>query len=230
MLDHRTDIRLTAGTYRVPVEKDATVPLFRFLPKEEKFFDLFKESSANLVRAADLFRELADHYDRLPEIVVKIREIEHDGDHVTHVLFDRLNRSFVTPIDREDIHNLASALDDVLDGMEAVVNRLVLFRIDHTTPNMTRLLHIVADAATVIDKAVRELRYIDGLTDYTIEINRLENEADTISRESLAALFDDSHDAVEIIKWKEIYGRLEACADQCEDVANVIDAIVLKNA
>ncbi len=167
---------------------------------------------------------------RLAGAATEINVLEHRGDEVIHELFTRLNQTFITPLDPEDIHSLGSRLDDVLDGMEALVNRLVLFRITHTTPQMIRLLKIIAEAATVIDHAVRELRFFDGLTDYTIEINRLENEADTISRESLGALFDDSHDAIEIIKWKEIYGRLEACADLCEDVADVIEAIVLKNA
>jgi predicted phosphate transport protein (TIGR00153 family) len=144
-------------------------------------------------------------------------------------LFERLNRTFVTPLEREDIHGLASGLDDVLDAVEAIASRIVLFKIPATTPQAQQLTGIVAACGAQIEQAVGRLKDFKGLMPFTIEINRLENEADVLSREATAGLFDGRQDFLDVVRWKEIYGRLENAADHCEDVANVIEAIVLKS-
>jgi uncharacterized protein Yka (UPF0111/DUF47 family) len=148
---------------------------------------------------------------------------------VTHEVFARLNRSFVTPLEREDIHDLASGLDDVLDAVEAIGTRLVLFKIPHSTPAAVQLTAVIAAATAQIEHAVSHLRESDDLLEHTVEINRLENEADNVSRHAVADLFSGTHDLLDVMRWREIYGRLEGAADKCEDVANTIEAIVLKN-
>jgi predicted phosphate transport protein (TIGR00153 family) len=168
-------------------------------------------------------------FDRLEERAKQLKETEHQGDLVTHELFERLNRTFITPIEREDIHDLASGLDDVLDAVEAIGSRLVLFNIQKPTPEAQQLTNIVAQSGIQIEMAVAALKDFKNLMGFSIEINRLENEADTISRQAVADLFSGRHEVIDVMRWKEIYGRLEGAADKAEDVANVIESIVLKN-
>jgi len=203
--------------------------LFSFFPKEEDFFGLFRKQVAIVRQGCDHLHDMVKAYDRLEERAADLKKIEHDGDIVTHDIFDRLNRTFVTPIDREDIHDLASGLDDVLDSAEAIGSRLVLFNIQRATPEALKLTSILRQCGVQLEQAVDHLKVLQNLKAFTIEINRLENEADAISREAVADLFSGRHETLDVLRWKEVYGRLEAATDQCEDVANVIENIVIKS-
>ncbi len=198
-------------------------------PRDENFFELFRRQAAIVRKGGRLLLEMMDTYDRLDGRARELKDVEHEGDLVAHELFERLNRTFITPLDREDIHDLASGLDDVLDAVEGVANRMLLFKIPAPTPQAQQLAHIVADCTEQIEQSVGHLKDFKGLMPFTIEINRLENEADALSRQAVADLFDGKHEILDVIRWKEIYGRLESAADQCEDVANVIETIVLKS-
>jgi len=203
--------------------------MISLFPKDENFFALFRRQAAIVRQGCDQLDDMMQKFDRLEERARTLKDVEHQGDLVAHELFERLNRTFITPIEREDIHDLASGLDDVLDSVEAIASRLVLFKILSTTPKARQLTRIVADCGAQIEQAVDRLKDFKAIMPFTIEINRLENEADTISREATADLFDGTHDFLDVMRWKEIYGRLESAADNCEDVANVIEAIVLKS-
>ena len=202
----------------------------RLLPREEEFFDLFVAVATRNTVAAQHQREL---FDAPPERriahVEAIKRLEHEADQVTHDIFAKLNRTFITPLEREDIHDLAAGLDDVLDAAEAIGTRLVLFKVARTTPEAAKLGGIIAASAVQIEKAVQHLRDHADLLPYTVEVNRLENEADAVSRQAVADLFSGRHEVLDVLRWREIYGRLEGAADKCEDVANTIEAIVLKN-
>ena len=202
---------------------------FSLFPREEDFFRLFCKQ-AELVRlGCDKLHEMMERFDRLEERAKEMKDFEHQADLVTHEIFERLNRTFITPIDREDIHDLASRLDDVMDAAEGVASRVVLLHIGASTPRATQLTAILARCGAEIVKAVESLKDLKHLMAVTIEINRLENEADDVSREATADLFSGRHEVLDVMRWKEIYGRLEGAADRCEDVANVIESIVLKS-
>lgn len=203
--------------------------MFSLFPKEEDFFLLFRKQ-AELVRlSCDQLHEMMEKFDRLEERAKALKETEHRADLVTHELFERLNRTFITPLEREDIHNLASGLDDVVDAAEAIGSRLVLFRITQSRPEAIRMTAILVACARQIEQAVENLKNLQNLMSFSIEINRLENEADAISRQVVADLFTGQHDILDVMRWKEIYGRLESAADKCEDVANTIESIVIKS-
>jgi len=159
-----------------------------------------------------------------------IKEIEHQGDTITHDLNTRLNKTFITPFDREDIHELASKIDDVLDLADAAAGRLVVYRVKAILPGVLELAQILEQAASEVVAAVRVLEKQDHILSRCIEIKRLENEGDRISRSLIAKLFQEEKDPVEIIKWKEIIEAIETAIDKCEDVANVIEAVILKSA
>lgn len=197
-------------------------------PREENFFELFEKQAALLRDGCDQLHEMMVKFDNLEERAKRLKETEHEADIVTHQLYKRLNRTFVTPLEREDIHRLGSGLDDVLDSTEAIGSRLVLFKVGASTESARRLTRILVESAAQIVMAVGHLRELQELSSFTIEVNRLENEADAISREAVADLFSGRHDVLDVLRWKEIYGRLESAADQCEDVANIIEGIVLK--
>lgn len=203
--------------------------MFSLFPKEEDFFLLFRKQ-AELVRlSCDQLHEMMEKFDRLEERAKALKETEHRADLVTHELFERLNRTFITPLEREDIHDLASGLDDVVDAAEAIGSRLLLFRITQSRPEAVRMTAILVACARQIEQAVENLKNLQNLMSFSIEINRLENEADAISRQVVADLFTGQHDILDVMRWKEIYGRLENAADKCEDVANTIESIVIKN-
>jgi len=202
---------------------------FSLFPREEDFFRLFCKQGELVRLSCDKLHEMMERFDRLDERAKEMKDIEHQGDLVTHEIFERLNRTFITPIEREDIHDLASGLDDVMDATEAIASRIVLFRIPASTPAATRLTGILGECGREIMKAVESLKDFKHLMAFTIEINRLENEADDLSREAVADLFTGRHDLLDVMRWKEIYGRLEGAADRCEDVANVVESIVLKS-
>jgi len=201
----------------------------RLFPREESFFDLFAQQGALVREGCDLLLDMLNHFDQREDHARRLKDVEHRGDLVTHEIFERLNRTFITPLEREDIHQLASGLDDVLDSVEAIGHRMVIFKVPNVTAQAMQLAEILTRCARQIEQASASLREFKNLMAFTIEINRLENEADQISREAVADLFTGRHDLLDVMRWKEIYGRLENAADQCEDVANTIESIVIKN-
>ena len=203
--------------------------MFSLFPREEDFFALFRKQAALLREGCEQLEQMLQRFDNLEERAKRLKEVEHQGDIVTHELFERLNRTFITPLEREDIHDLASGLDDVLDATEGVGNRVFLFKVRQPTPEAQRMAKILTECAVQIEQAVDHLKDLKTLMSFTIEINRLENEADMISRQVVAELFSGSHDVLDVMRWKEIYGRLENATDHCEDVSNTIEAIVLKS-
>jgi predicted phosphate transport protein (TIGR00153 family) len=205
--------------------------VFRLIPREEKFFDLFEQQSGHIVSAARVLEELTLDYPDAKAKAEHIKDIEHAGDTLTHEIVRRLNTTFVTPFDREDIYALASRLDDVLDLIDAVADRLLIYKIDRVTDGAVAMAKIIVKTAEETDRAVRCLRTLSAFYHkHAVEVNRLENEADRLLRDELAALFEGTHDAIEVIKWKELYETMEAVTDRCEDVVNVIEGIVLKMA
>jgi predicted phosphate transport protein (TIGR00153 family) len=203
---------------------------FRLIPREEKFFDLFEQQGANIMAAARVLEELLLDYGSAKAKAEQIKDLEHAGDTLTHELVKRLNTTFVTPIDREDIYALASRLDDVLDLIDAVADRLLIYKITKPTVGSVDMAKVIVKTAEATDRAVRCLRALSPYYHkHCVEVNRLENEADRLLRDLLAALFEGV-DPVEIIKWKELYETMESVTDRCEDVVNVIEGIVLKMA
>jgi len=206
---------------------------FRLLPKEEKFFELFREQAKKVKEGVEALQDLVDNYTDVEKKYLKIREIEHNGDNITHTIFAKLKTSFITPIDREDIHELASGLDDILDCIEGVASRLNYFRIKNTTPELKKLVDIIDKAVHQIYQAVSQLEKMECTETFCQEVNKLENKADIICQEATSDLFqktENTEQLKDLIKWKEIYNRLEIAADRCEDVANVIEGISIKNA
>ena len=205
--------------------------MFRLLPRDENFFDLFEQRAGLIVSASRVLEELTLDYPSAQAKVQQIRDLEHAGDAVTHEVVRRLNTTFVTPIDREDIYALASRLDDVLDLIDAVADRLLIYKIKNPTDGCLAMAKIIVKTTEETDRAVRCLRTLSPLYQkHSIEVNRLENEADRLLRDELAALFEGGTDAIEVIKWKELYETMEAVTDRCEDVLNVIEGITLKMA
>ena len=202
---------------------------FRLFPRDENFFVLFTRQGALVREGCEMLHDMLSRFDDLEGRARRLKDVEHQGDLVTHEIFERLNRTFITPLEREDIHELASGLDDVLDSVEAIGSRLVMFKIKASTPQAIQLGQILLQCGMQIEQAVGRLKDFKNLMTFTIELNRLENEADTISREVVADLFSGHHDVMDVLRWQEIYGRLENAADLCEDVANVIETIVIKN-
>jgi len=199
------------------------------MPKEVDFFAMLRESSANVLEGARALKELMENYTEVEAKVKRIQEIEHEGDQITHRIFDKLNKTFITPIDSEDIYSLTSELDDVLDAIEGIASRFLNFRITEPTPEAKDLVHLIWRAAEEINKALGNLRDLDHTLPFCVEINRLENEADDIVESLIGRMFEEEEDIRKLLKWKEIYSRMEVAADRCEDVANVIEAIVVKN-
>jgi hypothetical protein len=202
----------------------------QLIPKDEKFFDLFREQAENIHKAAQMLVSLFDDYREVEKQVSEIKFIEHKGDQITHALMMKLNKTFITPFDREDIHALGSALDDVLDLVDAAASRLVIYKVTQVTPGAQQLSRVILHGTEIILKAVAQLNKPQNMLQYTEQLTLLEEEADHIKGQCIARLFEDSSDPIEIIKWKEIYEVLEATTDKCEDVGNVLEAVVLKSA
>jgi predicted phosphate transport protein (TIGR00153 family) len=203
--------------------------MFRLIPREEKFFEMFEASARNIYRGAYLLKEMMEQYRDPEKQSDAIMEVEHQGDTITHDIIHKLNQTFITPIDREDIYALSSALDDVLDLIESVSDRMVMYKIKEPTETAKRLAVIIFKSAEEIVKGVGLLKALGDVRPYCIEINRLENEADRISRDAVADLFENVRDPIQVLKWKELYEHLEEATDRCEDVANILENIVLKN-
>jgi predicted phosphate transport protein (TIGR00153 family) len=201
-----------------------------FVPRDRLYFDLFEEAAGNIVRAADLLDQLLRSYpDRREELTRDILICEQEGDRITHDIIRRLNETFVTPIDREDIYALASALDDVVDFTEEAADYLGLYKIEAPMEQAQRLAHVLLQASRAISEAMPRLRAFDDIAHYTVEINRLENDGDRITREAMASLFDTGIDPMVVIRWKDIYERLENAIDATERVANILEGITIKN-
>jgi predicted phosphate transport protein (TIGR00153 family) len=200
-----------------------------FAPKDREFFDLFEEAGANLLRAADLLDQMLRNFPEQRGLARDILICEQEGDRITHDLIQRLNSTFVTPIDREDILELASALDDIVDFTEEVADLLVLYKIEAPMEQAQRLAHILMEAGRKVHEAMPRLRGFRDVSHYTSEIHRLENDGDRVSREAVASLFDTGIDPMVVIRWKDIFERLEDAIDATEHVANVLANIVIKN-
>jgi predicted phosphate transport protein (TIGR00153 family) len=203
--------------------------MFKFVPHKEKFFDLFKESAQNALDGARALKEMLDHYHNPHESWKKIKDFEHEGDRTTHRTMRSLNQTFLTPIDAEDIHALTTALDNVMDAIEAAASRMILFKIDRPTAQAQELSEIIVTSTEQLVKAVSHMPRLDDIDEYCIEINRLENAADDIYRKAIGSLFENGADPLDVIKWLDIYELLESATDRCEDVANILETIGLKN-
>src|ERR687894_2414308 len=200
-----------------------------FAPKDREFFDLFEEAAGNVLRAADLLDQMLRGYPENASLARDILICEQEGDRITHDIIRRLNEMFVTPIDREDILALASALDDVVDYTEEVADYLGLYKIEAPFEQAQRLAHVLLQCTRQLAEAMPRLRDFGDISHYTIEMHRLENDGDRVIREAMASLFDTGVDPMVVIRWKDIYERLESAIDACETVANILEGIVIKN-
>ena len=198
-------------------------------PRDREFFDLFEEAGGNILRAAGLLEEMLADFPERNELARDILICEQDGDRITHDILQRLNQTFVTPIDREDIHELSSALDDVVDYTEEVADYLGLYKIEAPMAQAQDLAKVLHAAARQIAEAMPRLRGFKDISHYTVEINRLENDGDRIVREAIASLFGTGIDPMVVIRWKDIFERLEEAIDATEHVANILEGIVIKN-
>jgi uncharacterized protein len=205
---------------------------FTLLPRDTSFFDLFDQLSAKVLDASRLLEQMLERWDRLDQRVREMKDIEHECDDITHRTFDKLNSTFITPLEREDIHELASRLDDIVDHIDSTTSRLVLYGVKKPTDEAKLLAQVLTRTCVEVQKAVKGLRNLKDpelLSRTSVEINRLENESDDILRLALKRLFEQPNDVLEVIKLKEIYEKLESAVDRCEDVANVIQAVVLRH-
>jgi uncharacterized protein len=206
---------------------------FPFVPRETKFFDLFEESASNIKKAAQALKELMDDWQFVDSRVAEITELEHRGDTITHQVISLLHRTYVTPFDREDIALLAHTMDDIIDFIHATVDAMFIYKIKSPTERSRQLADIIIKAVDEVYKAVSALRHrskLKVIIEECVEINRLENMADRVYRAAIGELFDDTQDIAELIKWREIYEHMESATDRCEDVANVLEGVALKNA
>jgi predicted phosphate transport protein (TIGR00153 family) len=200
------------------------------MPHDGDFFALFQRQAENIVTGANAFVQMLEHYTGVPEQVQSIKAIEHNGDEITHQIFRKLNQTFITPFDREDIHELCSTMDDVIDLIDAAASRFVLYRVSQVRPGTIELVKVLSAATVELNEAIHAVETPDKALHRVIEINRLENESDRICRTLIARLFEEEGNPIEIIKWKEIFEVIETAVDKCEDVSNVIESVILKNA
>jgi len=206
--------------------------MFRIIPRDEEFFSLFTKASENIVEGAERLKDLLDQFDDLRERARQIEEVEHKGDTITHDIVRKLNTTFITPIDREDILALASAIDDVIDLIHGVATRLNVYRISATTSYAKELGFLILKAVQELNKGISHLPLAKGrdrVYEHCVEVNSIENEADRVCRDAIAHLFEHQSDPITILKWKEIYETLELATDRCEDAANVLESVALKN-
>ena len=203
--------------------------MVRLVPRDTKFFDMFGELARNITAAARLMKAILDDFENVEVRVQQLKDIEHKGDEMTHAILVKLNQTFITPFDREDIHQLASAMDDVLDYVYAAGERLVMYKIAHAPAAAGELADVIIRQAEQLEKAVTLLEKHGNVLDICVEINRLENEADRIGRAALGALFEREKDPITLIKQKELIEVLETATDKAEDAANVLESVVLKS-
>jgi uncharacterized protein len=205
------------------------VARFRLIPREEKFYDDFKMMADQLRHGARLLEQMLASDPPIADKAHEIKEVEHQCDFLTHEIIQRLNKTFVTPIDREDIHELAKTLDDVMDAIDSVAALIPLYRIDKIRPGARELTRVIVQQCDEIRAAVEALEQRKGVLERAIEINRLENEADRIHKNAISQLFDEETNAITVMKWKEILDVLEEATDACEDVANLLENVVVKH-
>ena len=201
-----------------------------FAPKEREFFDLFEEAGANIVRAAGLLERIVEQWPDHGELARDVVVCEQEGDRITHDIIQRLNQTFVTPIDREDIYALASGLDDIVDWIEEVADFFALYRIEAPMVQAQQQARILNSACQQVAQAIPRLREFQDIHHFTVEINRLENDGDRVVRSALASLFDHGIDPMLVIRWKDIFDRLEDAVDATERTANILEGIRIKNA
>jgi predicted phosphate transport protein (TIGR00153 family) len=203
------------------------------VPREKKFFVLFEQSAQNAVKITQQLKDMVYIWENLKGRVGVINDLEHQGDAITHQIFEQLHRSVITPFDREDIALLAHSLDDVTDFIHAAADAMLLYRVEYPTNRAKELVGIAVEAVVEVDKAVSEMHNRIGrkqLLKRCIEINRLENLGDLVYRSGMAELFDDSADIADVIKWREIYNHMESVIDRCEDIANILEGVAIKYA
>lgn len=204
--------------------------MVRMIPRETKFFDMFAEMSSNLTEGATALRDLLKDYQNVTAGVQKVKDIEHKGDDLTHAVLIKLNQTFITPFDREDIHRLASSIDDVLDFVNSAADRLIMYKIQSVPNAAIELADIIVRQSDEISKAVHLLeKNPQKVLEYCVEVNRLENDADTVARDAIGKLFDNATDPIQLIKIKELLEVLETATDKAEDAANVLETVVLKS-
>ncbi|MGZ3593179.1 MAG: DUF47 domain-containing protein [Syntrophales bacterium] len=205
----------------------------RMIPKEEKFFDLFYELATKIEEGGELFLDMVEHYEYSEPKIVKLNELEHEADVITHRTYEKMHKTFLTPIDREDIYALVNKMDSILDMIEASAARMSLYKVKIPAKE-------IIDQAKILNEAIKKVKYIvhamknmknaKMIIDACVEINTLENEGDIVMRMTMTRLFEQEKDPIELIKWKEIFERIEEAIDVCEDVANIVEGIVLKHA
>jgi predicted phosphate transport protein (TIGR00153 family) len=200
------------------------------IPREEKFFDLFLDDAQNVLAGARLLEQFFRNYDERERLASQLRDTEHAGDQISHEIGHKLEKTFVTPFDREDIHALISRLDDIIDFIEEVADTCILYGIDKPAPVAVQQAEIIVRQCEQLTAALGKLRRFRDLEQHWIEIHRLENEGDRIARQAMAELFKNGQDPIEVIKWKDVYALGEKAIDACEDAANVIERIVVKHA
>jgi uncharacterized protein len=203
---------------------------FRLIPKEERFYDDFTAMALQIRHGAELLDQMMAPERPIWDKADEIKEVEHKCDFLTHEIIQRLNRTFVTPLDREDIHELARSLDDVMDAIDASASIVRLYHIESVRPGARELTRLVLDSAEQVVCAIKALEKRKGVAECAVEINRLENEADRAHQAAVGSLFSEERDAIVIMKWKEILDFLEQATDRCEDVANVLEGVVVKHA
>jgi uncharacterized protein len=203
------------------------------IPREPKFYELFEQGAKSMVHAALKLKELVYNWEKNEALVAEITEIEHQADMVTHQVMAHLHKTFVTPFDREDISNLAGSIDDVTDFIQAAADAMLVYKIEQPGKKAKELADIIVQATLEVQKAVNQLKNrkeVQQMLAVCVEINRLENMADRIYRAALGELFDGTVNLADVIKWREIYEHMETATDRCEDVADAIEGIALKNA
>jgi len=207
--------------------------MFTLFPQKNVIFELFEKSVRNVHEGAKALKDLFENYTDLPSKVQKIKDLEHAGDDVTHYILEHLAKTFITPLDRDDIHHIAQRLDDVLDQMDMAANRMLLFNIPQPTEEAKEFSRILFKSTALLIEAISNLRNLKNshtILDCCLEIHTQENEADRLMQRAIGKLFDEADDAKQIIKWKDIYQILESATDCCEDVADVLHTIIVKHA
>jgi len=204
--------------------------MVRLIPRETQFFDMFLQIANNVMQGATILRDLLLSFQEVQTSVNRIKELERRGDEMTHNVYVKLNQTFITPFDREDIHELASRLDDILDYVNGASERLLTYKIDHPPAAAAEVAAVIVRQAEELVKAVAMLETQDGILPHCVEINRLENMADTIARSAIGKLFEEESDPVRLLKLKELMEVLETATDKAEDAANVLETVVLKHA
>lgn len=205
--------------------------MVRLIPRETKFFDMFVEMAENLIDGARLMKDLLENFHDVPAQVARLKDIEHRGDDMTHALMTKLNQTFITPFDREDIHRLASSIDDVLDLLNAAGDRMMVYKITAVPKQSAILAGLILQQSQELARALSQLeKQQQTVMQHCVEINRLENDADRVTREAVGYLFENEKDPIQLIKIKELYEVLELATDKAEDAANVIESVILKSA